>query len=99
VSVLVTGVNGLIGLHTARILLDEGYEVVGYDQNRWGELAFYPEVADGPGMDPYVSQSPIRGPLDISRAKRELSYQVGYDLKGSLGDFIETLRQRGTVTS
>ncbi len=45
-SVLVTGVNGLIGLHTAKILLDEGFEVVGYDQNRWGELAFYPEVAE-----------------------------------------------------
>ncbi len=57
------------------------------------------EISLGPGMDPYVSQSPIRGPLDISRATRELSYQVGYDLKGSLGDFIETLRQRGNVTS
>jgi nucleoside-diphosphate-sugar epimerase len=34
-AVLVTGVNGLIGLHTAKILLYEGFEVVGYDQNRW----------------------------------------------------------------
>jgi len=68
-SVLVTGVNGLVGLHMAKILLGEGFEVVGYDQ------------------------------LDISRATRELSYQVGYDLKGSLGDFIETSRQRGNVTS
>lgn len=68
-AVLVTGVNGLIGLHTARILLDEGYEVVGYDQ------------------------------MDISRATRELAYQVRYDLKGSLEDFIDTVRQKGTVTS
>jgi len=25
------GANGLVGLHTARILLDEGFEVIGYD--------------------------------------------------------------------
>jgi nucleoside-diphosphate-sugar epimerase len=57
------------------------------------------EISLGPGMDPYVSQSPIRGPLDISRAKRELSFQVRYDLKGSLEAFIDTLRQRGNLTS
>lgn len=57
------------------------------------------EISLGPGMDPYVSQSPIRGPLDITRAKNELSYQVRHDLKGSLGDFVETVRQRGNVTS
>ena len=43
-SVLVTGVNGMTGLHTAKLLLEEGLEVVGYDNNRNGELAFYPEV-------------------------------------------------------
>ncbi len=64
-SVLVTGVNCLVGLHMAKILLGEGFEVVGYDQ------------------------------MDISRAKKEFSYKVRYDLKGSLEDFIETLRQRG----
>ncbi len=68
-SVLVTGVNGRVGLHMAKILLGEGFEVVGYDQ------------------------------MDISRAKKELSYRDRHDLKGSLGDFIETLRQRGNVTS
>jgi nucleoside-diphosphate-sugar epimerase len=57
------------------------------------------EICLGPGMDPYVSQSPIRGPLDIRRAKKELSYQVRYDLKGSIEDFLETVRQRGNVTS
>ena len=43
-SVLITGVNGLVGLHLAKILVDEGWDVVGYDNNRRGELAFYPEV-------------------------------------------------------
>jgi len=43
-SVLITGVNGLVGLHLAKILIDEGWDVVGYDNNRKGELAFYPEV-------------------------------------------------------
>jgi len=57
------------------------------------------EISIGPGMDPYVSQSPIRGPLDISRARKELSYQVRYDLKGSIEHFIETLRQRRDVAS
>jgi nucleoside-diphosphate-sugar epimerase len=45
-AVLVTGVNGLVGIHTAKILLEEGFEVVGHDSNRSGELAFYPEVAE-----------------------------------------------------
>ena len=45
-SVLVTGVNGLTGLHTAKLLLEKGLDVVGYDNNRNGELAFYPEVKD-----------------------------------------------------
>ena len=57
------------------------------------------EIFLGPGMDPYVSQSPIRGPLDISRAKKELSYRVRHDLRGSIEEFIETVRQRGSVTS
>jgi UDP-glucose 4-epimerase len=57
------------------------------------------EIFLGPGMDPYVSQSPIRGPLDISRAKKELSYHVRHDLGGSIEEFIETVRRRGNVTS
>ena len=43
-SVLITGVNGLVGLHLAKILVENGLDVVGYDNNRRGELAFYPEV-------------------------------------------------------
>ncbi len=57
------------------------------------------EISLGPGMDPYVSQSPIRGPLDIRRAKNELSYRVRHDLRTSIEEFIETVRQRGDVTS
>lgn len=45
-SVLITGINGMTGLHTAKRLLQEGLEVVGYDNNPNGELAFYPEVED-----------------------------------------------------
>jgi nucleoside-diphosphate-sugar epimerase len=48
----------------------------------------------GPGMHPYITQSPMRGPLDIRRAQKELSFSVRRDLKGSLEHFIETLRQR-----
>jgi nucleoside-diphosphate-sugar epimerase len=43
-SILVTGVNGMTGLHTAKILLANGHDVVGYDNCRSGELAFYPEI-------------------------------------------------------
>ena len=45
-SILITGVNGLVGVYTAKILLDEGFEVVGYDTNQSGELALFPEIAD-----------------------------------------------------
>ena len=45
-SILITGVNGLVGVHTAQILLDKGFDVVGYDANRSGELAIFPEIAD-----------------------------------------------------
>ena len=43
-SVMITGINGMTGLHSAKLLLEEGLDVVGYDNNRNGELAFYPEV-------------------------------------------------------
>jgi nucleoside-diphosphate-sugar epimerase len=43
-SVMITGINGMTGLHTAKLLLEEGLDVVGYDNNRNGELAFYPEI-------------------------------------------------------
>jgi len=42
-------------------------------------------------MEPYVSQSPIRGLLDIRRAQEELSFRVARDLKGSIEHFIETI--------
>ena len=35
-SVMITGINGMTGLHTAKRLLQEGLEVVGYDYNRKG---------------------------------------------------------------
>ena len=53
------------------------------------------EISIGPGMDPYVSQSPIRGALDITLAREELSYRVRYTLKEALEDFIESVRERG----
>jgi nucleoside-diphosphate-sugar epimerase len=52
------------------------------------------KISIGPGMHPYITQSPMRGPLDIRRAQKELSFSVRRDLKGSLEHFIETLRQR-----
>lgn len=57
------------------------------------------EISVGPGMDPYISQSPIRGPLDIRRARKELSYKVRYDLKRSIKHFIETIEKRGMNVS
>jgi nucleoside-diphosphate-sugar epimerase len=59
-----------------------------------GEIFPKARISIGPGMHPYITQSPIRGPLDISRAKKELSFSVTRDLKGSLEHFIENLRQR-----
>ena len=59
-----------------------------------GNLFPRARISIGPGMHPYVTQSPIRGPLDIGRAQKELSFSVAHDLKGSLEHFVEMLRQR-----
>ena len=59
-----------------------------------GELFPKAHISIGPGRHPYITQSPMRGPLDIGRAQKELSFSVALDLKGSLEHFIEILRQR-----
>ena len=59
-----------------------------------GEIFPKARIAIGPGRHPYITQSPMRGPLDIGRAQKELSFSVAHDLKGSLEHFVETLRQR-----
>ena len=59
-----------------------------------GELFPQARISIGPGLEPYITQSPMRGPLDIGRAQKELSFHVALNLKGSLEHFIETLRQR-----
>ena len=59
-----------------------------------GEIFPKARISIGPGKHPYITQSPMRGPLDISRAQKELSFRVARDLKGSLDDFVEILRQR-----
>jgi len=56
-------------------------------------------ISIGSGLHPYITQSPMRGPLDIGRAQKELSFKVARDLKGSLEHFVETLRQRRTNSS
>jgi nucleoside-diphosphate-sugar epimerase len=52
------------------------------------------EISLGPGMEPYVTQSPVRGPLDIQRAQRDLDYKVQYELRKALEHFVKTLRSR-----
>ena len=59
-----------------------------------GEIFPGARISIGAGLHPYVTQSPMRGPLDIGRAQKELSFRVARDLKGSLEHFVETLRQR-----
>jgi len=52
------------------------------------------DISLGPGMEPHVSQSPIRGPLDIQRARQEINFEIRYDLKGSIGHFTETVHRK-----
>jgi len=59
------------------------------------ELVPGADISIGPGMLPYITQSPARGPLDIRRAEADLDYRVQYDLREALGHFIETARTRG----
>jgi nucleoside-diphosphate-sugar epimerase len=60
---------------------------------------FFPgaEISVGPGMEPYITQSPIRGAIGIALAEEELSYRVRYELREALADFIESVRRRGGV--
>jgi UDP-glucuronate 4-epimerase len=55
------------------------------------------EIAVGPGMAPYVTQSPIRGPLDIRRAREELGYEIRYELREALEHFIAQVRERAKL--
>jgi nucleoside-diphosphate-sugar epimerase len=45
-------------------------------------------------MLPYITQSPVRGPLDIRRAERDLGYREQYSLEEALAHFIGTVRTR-----
>jgi UDP-glucose 4-epimerase len=54
------------------------------------------DIFVGPGIQPYVTQAPMRGALDISRAKKVLSFAPALDLKGSITHFIDNLRRRQT---
>ncbi len=52
------------------------------------------EISVGPGMEPYITQSPVRGPLDIERARKDLGYEVQYSLREALEHFIAAIRSR-----
>ena len=52
------------------------------------------DISLGPGMEPHVSQAPIRGPLDIRRARQEINFEIRYDLKRSIEHFVETIREK-----
>lgn len=59
-----------------------------------GKLFPKMEISLGPGMEPYITQSPVRGPLDIERARRDLGYEVQYGLREALEHFVQTIRSR-----
>lgn len=49
----------------------------------------------GPGLDEQAyAQSPIKGPLNITRAKEELGYEPKYDIWEGVKDFVEWLRKQ-----
>ncbi len=47
----------------------------------------------GPGLD---IAEPVRGPLNISRARAELGYEPKFDLDKGIRDYIQTLRDHGS---
>jgi UDP-glucose 4-epimerase len=47
------------------------------------------KIEIGPGFD--VAE-PVKGPLDISRAKKELGYVPKFDLQAGVRDYIQTLK-------
>jgi UDP-glucose 4-epimerase len=49
------------------------------------------KIEIGPGFD--VAE-PVKGPLDISRAKKELGYVPKFDLQAGVNDYIQTLKTR-----
>jgi nucleoside-diphosphate-sugar epimerase len=51
------------------------------------------ELSIGPGEEPYSLQTPVRGPLDIERARKELGYQVSYSLVDAISDYAAWMRE------
>jgi UDP-glucose 4-epimerase len=49
------------------------------------------KIEIGPGFD--VAE-PVKGPLDITRAKKELGYVPKFDLETGVNDYIQTLKSR-----
>lgn len=49
------------------------------------------KIEIGPGFD--VAE-PVKGPLDISRAKRELGYTPKFDLQAGVEDYIRTVKSQ-----
>jgi len=50
----------------------------------------------GPGLD---IAEPVRGPLDITRARKELGYEPKFSLEKGIIDYIQTLKNAGRVKS
>lgn len=51
------------------------------------------ELSIGPGEEPYSLQTPVRGPLDITRATEELGYRVQYPLTQAVQDYAQWMRR------
>lgn len=61
----------------------------------------YPEIPVyvGPTGEPYASQAPVRGALDISLAKAELEYEPQYSLQQGLIEYMEWLKEAARKTN
>jgi nucleoside-diphosphate-sugar epimerase len=69
--ILVTGVNGMIGSHLTRVLLDKSYEVIGLDRteqrlNCHGYTHIQADLSDKDGLEHIYQQHPINHTIHLA---------------------------------
>jgi nucleoside-diphosphate-sugar epimerase len=50
------------------------------------------EVSVGPGMQPWIDYTVLRGSFDITRIRTELGFEVQYPLERAIGDYAAWLK-------
>lgn len=90
--------EGIVKLYLADKLVYDLYHLASGVLYQVGDVVnilreLFPDVSIvvGKGEQPYAGQAPIRGPLDIGRAKREIGYDVKHTLREGITKYVTWL--------